>query len=132
EGQRGGKDEAARLGGNHGIDPSSAEMVGHAGNGGAEGFRRGQQRRDVLEDDPRLGEIGDVANVLVQIKLGHGILRTQYRGTPRRETSRRRKIEPCAKAQRWKDEGTGRKRVLAVPLCVRRSGSDQSSSRLES
>src|SRR5262249_43915981 len=70
EGERGGgaDDEAARLDAEHRVDPPSIwcdEGFDH----GAEGIRVGEQRRDVLEDDPGFREIRDVADETLEI--GH-------------------------------------------------------------
>ena len=64
QGQRGGEQEAARLGGGDGVDRPAAVMGGTAGRWPAwNAAGVGQQRRDVLEQDARLGKIGDVADV---------------------------------------------------------------------
>src|SRR5215204_4536794 len=61
-GHRGGQDEAAGLDADDLVDVAPAEvdhrLVDHRG----EGDLVGQQRGDVLEDDPRLGEVGHVAD----------------------------------------------------------------------
>ena len=49
---------------------SAAEGIGHVDHRAAERRRRGQQRGDVAKKDPRLGKIGDVADVAGQTMVG--------------------------------------------------------------
>ena len=67
QGQRGGEQETARLGGRHGVDRPVPVVFVHQLDRLLKGLRLGQQRRDVLEKDARLGKIGNVANVLREV-----------------------------------------------------------------
>ena len=58
---RAAEHEAARLGGDHVVGLALARVVGQRVDRCAQRLRVEEQRRDVLEDDPRLGEVGDVA-----------------------------------------------------------------------
>ena len=55
------EDEATRLRGHHELDAARARPLGQRLRGGVQRHRIQQQRRDVLEDDPWLGKVLDVA-----------------------------------------------------------------------
>src|SRR5215217_7541063 len=63
-GDRRGQDEPAGLDPDHLVDVAPAEMDDRVVDHRGEGDLVGQQRGDVLKDDPRLGEIGDVADAV--------------------------------------------------------------------
>src|SRR5215217_3176078 len=73
-GDRGGQDEPAGLDADHLVDVAAAEVDHRLVDDRGEGDLVGQQRGDVLEDDPRLGEVGDVADQGPQALVvdGHG------------------------------------------------------------
>jgi hypothetical protein len=58
--QRAAEDEAARLGGDHEVDVELARVLAEPRDGRVERCGVQQERRDVLEDDPRLREVVDV------------------------------------------------------------------------
>ena len=68
ERQRSAEDEAARFGGGDHADPLACEMVVELGDRLAECRGMAQERRDVLEQDAGLGEIGDIADVVAEIE----------------------------------------------------------------
>jgi hypothetical protein len=57
-------DEAPGLDAQDPVDVAVPEGIGEAVDRGAEGRGVGEERRDVLEDDPGLREVGDVADQL--------------------------------------------------------------------
>ena len=61
-GHGGGHDETARLDPQHLVDRLVPVRVGETVEGGSQRRRVGQQGRDVLEDDPGLREVRDVAD----------------------------------------------------------------------
>src|SRR5207249_1022544 len=61
--QRGGEQEAARLGRGDGVERLGPIVFGEQVDGVLKSARLRQQRRDVLEEDARLGEVGDVPDV---------------------------------------------------------------------
>src|SRR5215218_10557532 len=63
-GDRRGQDEPAGLDADHLVDVAAAEVDHRLVDDRGEGDLVGQQRGDVLEDDPRLGEVGDVADAV--------------------------------------------------------------------
>src|SRR5215217_3469207 len=63
-GDRRGQDEPAGLDPDHLVDVAPAEMDDRLVDHRREGDLVGQQRGDVLEDDPRLGEVRDVADAV--------------------------------------------------------------------
>src|SRR5437016_5716799 len=67
--------EAASLGGGDGVNGQAVIVHGQAVDGVTERQRVGEQRRDVLELNPRLGEVGNVADVRLQVDHGspHGM-----------------------------------------------------------
>src|SRR5262249_53351948 len=65
-GQRRADDEAARLDTEHHVG-RAAIALGQVVDGPSERRPVGQQRRDVLEDDARLGEVRNVADVALQL-----------------------------------------------------------------
>lgn len=73
----GAEDEAAGLGADDEFDTLAAVGVGHQldGEGETPGIR--QQRREILEENPGLGEVGDVADEGVEV---HGGEETERRG----------------------------------------------------
>ena len=60
--ERAAEDEAARLDADDDVDVLADEALGERVEHDVERARAREQRRDVLEEDPRLGEIGDVAD----------------------------------------------------------------------
>jgi hypothetical protein len=69
-GQRAARDVAACLGAEHEVGLLRSRPVGDLVDGRAQRVRIGEQRHDVLEDDPRLGEVRDVPDLLREID-GH-------------------------------------------------------------
>ena len=61
-GERRAEDEAARLDADDPIGPPAGRMLREPIDHAAERHRIGDQRREILEDDPFLGEIHDVAD----------------------------------------------------------------------
>jgi hypothetical protein len=70
-GERRAEDEPPRLGGDHQIDRRIGDQLRQARHGAVERPGVEQQRRDVLEDDPRPGKVGDVADQGPQIDGAH-------------------------------------------------------------
>ena len=68
--ERRAEQEAARLGADDDVDAQVAREVRKAADRHVEALRRGEHRRDVLKDDPRLGEVRDVAHERAEV--GHG------------------------------------------------------------
>jgi hypothetical protein len=66
--ERTAEDEAARLCRDDQIDVQWPCVCGQLLDRGIERRRVEQQRRYVLEDDPRLGKAGDVADVVTQLQ----------------------------------------------------------------
>ncbi|PWS20970.1 hypothetical protein DKP78_26045, partial [Enterococcus faecium] len=58
----GAEDEAAALGADDEVDVLAAEGVGEQFHGEGDAGGVGQERRDVAEEDPLLGEVVDVAD----------------------------------------------------------------------
>ena len=65
-GDRRREDEAARFDAEHLVDRLVGERRREGVDGRREGVGGGQQRRDVAEDDARLGPVGDIAHELPQ------------------------------------------------------------------
>ena len=76
--QGGGEEEPARLDTGDHVDVPSGAVVGHQVDGVVEGLGLLQEGRDVLEQDPRLGEVWNLAYPSFQI---HGYLRRPMIGT---------------------------------------------------
>jgi hypothetical protein len=66
--QRATEDEAAGLGGDDQVDGERARVLGEQADRVIERRRIEQQGRDVPEHDSRLGEVGDVADVVAQVQ----------------------------------------------------------------
>src|SRR5262249_19665323 len=67
QGQRGGRKEAAGVGGGNRVDVLPVAVGGHDVNGFLKRGRFRQERRNVLELNSRFGKIRDVADVLRQV-----------------------------------------------------------------
>ena len=61
-GERAAEDEAARLDADDGVDVLADEALGDPVEHDVQRARAGEERRDVLEDDPGPGEVGHVAD----------------------------------------------------------------------
>src|SRR3954453_16408939 len=66
-GDRRPEQEAARLGPDDDVDAQVAREIRQPGHGRVEPLRRGEDGRDVLEDDARLREVRDVAQERVEV-----------------------------------------------------------------
>jgi hypothetical protein len=64
-GQGGSDNESSRLDANHQIDASIGKPFGNLVDSCTKGFAIRQQRRDVFEEDPFLGKVGDVPDFLL-------------------------------------------------------------------
>src|SRR5262249_7497357 len=67
QGQGGGEQEAAGLGGGDGVDVLVPVVPSQYVNGRLESVRIGQERRNVLELNPRPGKIGDGTDVFAEV-----------------------------------------------------------------
>ncbi len=67
QGQGSAEDEPARLGGGDQVDPSSGEVILELIDRGSERLGMTQEWRDIFEVDARLGEVGDVADVVAEV-----------------------------------------------------------------
>jgi hypothetical protein len=65
--QRPAEDEASRLGGDDQVDPERTCMFRQQADRVIERPRIEQKRSDVLEDDPRLGEVRNVADAVAEV-----------------------------------------------------------------
>src|SRR5438128_3409532 len=68
--QGGAEDESARLDGNDAIERATAQPPFHVVENGLERLRLAEDRRDVLEEDARLGEVGNVADQRADLYQG--------------------------------------------------------------
>jgi len=75
------EDEPAALGPDDQVDVVAAERVGQQFDRQGQPRRIGQQRRDVAEQDARLGEVGDVADQ--PLEVFHGVDHRSGQSTPR-------------------------------------------------
>src|SRR5438477_2888347 len=112
EGDSATRDEAASLDRRHdvwrAIDPVTADLLHH----GLENLLVGQQRRDVLEDDPRLRKIGDVADQLSKSLVGDS-----WCHTTRRKYSRVRE-RPSSSATSGCQPSSVRAREMSGRRCL--------------
>src|SRR5581483_1956901 len=67
-GHRSGDDEPPGLDADDLADAPADEAVGDGVDDEGEALRVGEERRDVLEDDPRLGEVGDVPDEIFETR----------------------------------------------------------------